>query len=186
MCRSRRAQLARRYRRGRQLHASQLAQGYLAAALSKVDLGQGRLAMPQVLQLTQCYCERARFLVTWQAVLLEEDWVVLRDMGAYVAEGGRRGENLIREYDAGMRIRLRRPLRDRARRMPAFEVPCLLDVVHFGLATAVDNVRLVLYYEQEQCCCFNLQACCKTEPAGPGLGDVPGLCCGSADAQNHG
>ena len=60
----------------------------------------------------------------WQAVLLEEDWVVLRDMGAYVAEGGRRGENLVREYDAGMRIRLRRPLSDRARRMPAFEVPC--------------------------------------------------------------
>lgn len=57
-------------------------------------------------------------------MLLEEDWVVLRDMGAYVAEGGRRGDNLIREYDAGMRIRLRRALRDRARRMPAFEVPC--------------------------------------------------------------
>jgi hypothetical protein len=55
-------------------------------------------------------------------VLLEEDWVVLRDMGAYVAEGGRRGGNLIREYDAGMRVRLRRPLRDRYRRMPKFEV----------------------------------------------------------------
>jgi len=47
---------------------------------------------------------------------------VLRDMGAYVAEGGRRGGNLIREYDAGMRVRLRRPLRDRYRRMPKFEV----------------------------------------------------------------
>ena len=55
--------------------------------------------------------------------------MVLRDMGAYVAEGGRRGENLVREYDAGMRIRLRRPLRDRARRMPAFEVPCRLCAV---------------------------------------------------------
>ena len=48
--------------------------------------------------------------------------MVLQGLGAYVAEGGRRGSNLIREYDAGMRVRLRRPLRDRYRRMPAFEV----------------------------------------------------------------
>ena len=54
--------------------------------------------------------------------------MVLRDMGVYVAEGGRRGGNLIRDYDSGMRIRLRRPLRDRLRRMPAFEVPCLWSV----------------------------------------------------------
>ncbi|KAK9834254.1 hypothetical protein WJX81_000411 [Elliptochloris bilobata] len=69
-----------------------------------------------------------------KAVLLEEDWVVLRDMGAYVAEGGHRGDNLIRDYDAGMRIRLRRPLRDRFRRLPAFEVGLAIPSIKAALS----------------------------------------------------
>ena len=57
-----------------------------------------------------------------QAVVLEKDVLTMSGLAACIVEGGKRGGNLIQEYDEGMRITLRRPARDLYHRVPAFGV----------------------------------------------------------------
>jgi hypothetical protein len=60
-----------------------------------------------------------------QAVLLEEDAVTFAGWSTTVLTNGERGANIIREADAGLRIALRRPIRDLLRRVPRIQVRLL-------------------------------------------------------------
>lgn len=53
---------------------------------------------------------------------MEEDQVVLSGLSAVVSSDGERGNNMIREYDAGIKITMRRPLRDLYNKLPRFQV----------------------------------------------------------------
>lgn len=57
-----------------------------------------------------------------QAVLLEEDVLTLNKLGAFVSVDGRRGDNVIHEYDEGTHIRLQRTLRDVHQSLPKVAV----------------------------------------------------------------
>ena len=57
-----------------------------------------------------------------QAVLLEEDEIQLSDLRAEVSAEGHKGGNIIKEYNDGMRLRLHRPLLDKAQRLPGIAV----------------------------------------------------------------
>ena len=57
-----------------------------------------------------------------QAVLLEEDTLVLSGLRAVVSAEGEHGENMIREDEAGFTVMLRRPVRDLRRQLPNIEV----------------------------------------------------------------
>ncbi|KAK9819963.1 hypothetical protein WJX72_004515 [[Myrmecia] bisecta] len=57
-----------------------------------------------------------------KAVLLEQDVLTLKELSATVTANGKRGDNLIRDYDAGITVRLQRPLRDVLQSVPAMEV----------------------------------------------------------------
>ena len=58
-----------------------------------------------------------------QAVLLEEDTLVLSRLRAIVSADGEQGENMIREGKAGFTVALRRPVRDLLKQLPNIEVP---------------------------------------------------------------
>ena len=62
-----------------------------------------------------------------QAVLLEEDVVTFAGWSTTVSVGGERGANIIREADAGLKILLKRPIRDLLRRVPRFQVRACFD-----------------------------------------------------------
>ncbi len=49
---------------------------------------------------------------------MEEDVITLEGLGATVSVDGRRGANIIREYDSGTTIRLHRALRDLQQLLP--------------------------------------------------------------------
>ena len=53
-----------------------------------------------------------------QAVLVEEDTLTLEGLGTTVRVDGRKGKNIIREYDSGTTIRLQRALRDVKQQLP--------------------------------------------------------------------
>ena len=57
-----------------------------------------------------------------QAVLLEEDTLVLSGLRAVVSAEGEHGENMIREDEAGFTVMLRRPVRDLRKELPNIEV----------------------------------------------------------------
>ena len=57
-----------------------------------------------------------------QAVLLEEDTLVLSGLRAVVSAEGEHGENMIRKDEAGFTVMLRRPVRDLRRQLPNVEV----------------------------------------------------------------
>ena len=59
---------------------------------------------------------------TAQAVLVEEDVLTLEGLGAVVGVDGRKGDNIIREYDSGTTIRLERALRDGNQQIPKISV----------------------------------------------------------------
>ena len=58
----------------------------------------------------------------WQAVLVEQDWVVLSGLSAVVSCNGERGGNMIREDNAGLSLSLQRPIRDLLHQLPNFQV----------------------------------------------------------------
>ena len=64
----------------------------------------------------------ARMHVAAQAVLVEEDVLALEGLGAVVSVDSRRGDNIIREYNAGTQIRLQRALKDVQQLLPTIAV----------------------------------------------------------------
>ena len=62
-------------------------------------------------------------------MLLEEDHITFSGWSTSVSVGGERGENIIREADAGLDITVQRPLRDLLHRVPRFGVR-LLTTLH--------------------------------------------------------
>ena len=65
---------------------------------------------------------QVRLHVAAQAVLVEEDVLALEGLGAVVSVDSRRGDNIIREYNAGTQIRLQRALRDLQQLLPKIAV----------------------------------------------------------------
>lgn len=53
-----------------------------------------------------------------QAILVEEDKVTLEGLGACLQTEGKLGQNIVREYDAGTTISVRRGLQDVKRILP--------------------------------------------------------------------
>ena len=57
-----------------------------------------------------------------QAVLVEEDKLTLEGLGLCLSEGGKLGQNIIKEYDAGTTISIRRALKDDYQSLPKTSV----------------------------------------------------------------
>ena len=55
-------------------------------------------------------------------MLLESDEVTFNELSTAIISDGERGGNLIREFSAGAKLTLRRPLRDTQKRVPTFQV----------------------------------------------------------------
>ena len=57
-----------------------------------------------------------------QAVIVEHDSLTFKDISAVVSANGKRGNNIIREYEQGMQLELRRPVRDVQQSLPGIEL----------------------------------------------------------------
>ena len=84
-----------------------------------------------------------------QAVLLEHDTLSLTELAAVIISDGKKGHNLIREYDQGMRVTLQRPIYDPPHPAPGMvvgiDVPSIkatLSELEYRLTTSIasDNM----------------------------------------------
>lgn len=82
-----------------------------------------------------------------QAVLVEEDVLKLEGLGTTVRVDGRKGKNIIREYDSGTTIRLQRALRDLKQQLPK-------TAVSPSLGTCVLCLHHLRSFESEPQCGF--------------------------------
>ncbi len=57
-----------------------------------------------------------------QAVIVEHDSLTFKDISAVVSANGKRGNNIIREYEQGMQLDLRRPVHDSQQTLPGIEL----------------------------------------------------------------
>ena len=57
-----------------------------------------------------------------QAVIVEHDSLIFKDISAVVSADGKRGNNIIREYEQGMQLDLRRPVHDPPQTLPGIEL----------------------------------------------------------------
>ncbi len=63
-------------------------------------------------------------------MLYEEDSVVLSGLSAVMVHDGERGNNMIREFDAGLNVIMQRPIRDLLQRLPRFQVGVALKTIY--------------------------------------------------------
>ena len=61
-------------------------------------------------------------LALLQAVIVEHDTLIFKDISAVVSADGKRGNNVIREYEQGMQLDLRRPVHDPGQTLPGIEL----------------------------------------------------------------
>ncbi|KAK9827173.1 hypothetical protein WJX74_009221 [Apatococcus lobatus] len=57
-----------------------------------------------------------------EAVIVEHDSLIFKDISAVVSADGKRGNNIIREYEQGMQLDLRRPVHDPPQNLPGIEL----------------------------------------------------------------
>ena len=82
-----------------------------------------------------------------QAVCLDNDVLTMTGLSATLTTDGVRGENIIREYDEGMTITLRRPVRDMLGAMPGIEVS--IDVPSIKAKLSDHQYRLITSIAQD-------------------------------------
>lgn len=82
-----------------------------------------------------------------QAVCLDNDVLTMTGLSTVLTTDGVRGENIIREYDEGMTITLRRPVRDILGAMPGIEVS--IDVPSIKATLSDHQYRLITSIAQD-------------------------------------
>lgn len=61
-------------------------------------------------------------LLSLQAVIVEHDSLIFKEISAVVSADGKRGNNIIREYEQGMQLDLHRPVHDPPQTLPGIEL----------------------------------------------------------------